>query len=478
MKTNVFKFLALSVALGLCQITYAGQLVQIDDELRHTLEVLKLQGVISLDTSTWPISSEAIESALNQAHPQTSTEQRLINQVKQQLSQKDSSTLQLVTNINGDKRAVVSGFDNSPNTVTPFGITISHSYNDDNLDYKIQGTLNVEDDEPSKRSNLDGSYIGTKLGNHRLAFGSVPVWWGNGVDGSLIRSDAARPVTGFLLQRANNTPINFPVLSKLGNFNYQVTAGQLQDYQAVPHTKLIGMRASFQPHDAFQIGASRSIMWGGDNKSESLKSLGKALTGKYDNGGESEDPSNQIAGIDAQLNLKPLVNLPMSLYGELIGEDEAGGLPSKQAYLAGVKGCFAVNQYPWLWHAEWANTHYDLDKTNIIYGHSIYTDGYYQKGLPLGHPIGGDGEIISVGVSGNIDDSNKMAVKYANANVNESNQRINAAFPTQQKLDVVELSLQHDFRPTQSVRLGLWGKRDKVASDHEIGGQLVYTQQF
>ena len=236
MTNKTVKYLSLGVLLGLSQLSQAGQLIQIDSELRQTLEILKINGVLNVDISTWPISSEAIQTALSQAQPKSNSDKMLLNQVKQKLEANDVSKLQIVSNVNGDERAVFSGFNTEGNTVTPLGVSISHSHAGDNIDYKIQGTLNVEDDEPSKSSNLDGSYIGTKLGNHRLAFGSIPVWWGNGVDGSLIRSDAARPVTGFLMQRANNSPINFPVLSKLGNFNYQITAGQLQDYKAEPHT--------------------------------------------------------------------------------------------------------------------------------------------------------------------------------------------------------------------------------------------------
>lgn len=483
MQLNNIKFLKLPLAISvalLCSFSaQAGQLVQIDSDLRQTLEVLKLNGVLNVDMSTWPVSPEAIETALSQAKPKSDSDKLLLGKVKQKLEANDVSKLQIVSNINGDERAVFSGFNTEGNTATPLGVSFSHSHAGENIDYKIQGTLNVDDDEPSKLSNLDGSYIGTKLGNHRLAFGSIPVWWGNGVDGSLIRSDAARPVTGFLMQRANNSPINLPVLSKLGNFNYQITAGQLQDYQAVPDAKLIGMRASFQPHEAFQIGASRTLLWGGDGRDESLKSLGKALTGRYDNTYNTPtDISDQIAGIDAQLNLKPLVNLPVSVYGEFIGEDEAGGLPTKKAYLAGLKGTIPLFQQPWLWHAEWANTYYDLDKTNIIYGHSIYTDGYYQKGLPLGHPIGGDGEIISVGLSGNINANNQLGLKYANAKVNQSNQVINAAFPTKQDLDIVEADWKHKYNDKTSVKLGVWGKKDSISDDKDVGGNLVLEYSY
>ena len=45
-----------------------------------------------------------------------------------------------------------------------------------------------------------------------------------------------------------------------------------------------------------------------------------------------EDRSNQIAGFDARLNLQSLINAPVGIYGQYVGEDEAGLLPSKNVF--------------------------------------------------------------------------------------------------------------------------------------------------
>ena len=62
MQLNNIKFLKLPLAISmalLCSFSaQAGQLIQIDSELRQTLEILKLNGVVNVDISTWPISSE------------------------------------------------------------------------------------------------------------------------------------------------------------------------------------------------------------------------------------------------------------------------------------------------------------------------------------------------------------------------------------------------------------------------------------
>ena len=68
-------------------------------------------------------------------------------------------------------------------------------------------------------------------------------------DGSLIRSDAARPVAGFMLQRADQSPFETPWLSWIGRWQYQLSAGQLSQYSSVPHTKLIGARFTMMPTD-------------------------------------------------------------------------------------------------------------------------------------------------------------------------------------------------------------------------------------
>ena len=96
----------------------------------------------------------------------------------------------------------------------------------------------------------------------------------------------------------------------------------------------------------------------------------------------------------------------------------------------------------------------------------------------LGHPIGGDGEIISVGLSGHIDAKNQLGFKYANAKVNQSNQVINSAFPTKQDLDIVEADWKHKYNDKTSVKLGIWGKKDSISDDKDAGGNLVLEYSY
>ncbi|WP_228745664.1 capsule assembly Wzi family protein, partial [Klebsiella pneumoniae] len=50
------------------------------------------------------------------------------------------------------------------------------------------------------------------------------------------------------------------------------------------------------------------------------------------------EPGNQLAGFDFKFKLEPTLGWPVSLYGQMIGEDEAGFLPSANTFLGGVEG--------------------------------------------------------------------------------------------------------------------------------------------
>ncbi|MFW3379870.1 capsule assembly Wzi family protein, partial [Glaesserella parasuis] len=103
--------------------------------------------------------------------------------------------------------------------------------------------------------------------------------WGPGHDGSLIRGDASRPVYGFTAQRAEQKAFESKWLSWIGPWQYQAFAGQLDDYTAVPDAKLLGFRLTAQPLPYLELGASRTLQWGGEGRSQSWDSLWNAIKG-------------------------------------------------------------------------------------------------------------------------------------------------------------------------------------------------------
>ncbi|HEY4714591.1 MAG TPA: capsule assembly Wzi family protein [Aquirhabdus sp.] len=469
------KKLSLMIAIGLCACALeanAAGLIAPNMDLRQDLAWLSDRGVISLSLSTWPMSQEEIESSLASARPSTARESHTIARIQQQL-------LGLKTN------AFVSAQASTGNQEFPHAfaqssysdqsLSLGGRYSADNVDVRLQG--NVEGNQQiadHSRVNVQGSYAAVKAWNQWLSVGQVSQWWGPGYDGSLIRSDAARPVTGLILQRADQSPFETRWLSWMGRWQYQLSAGQLAQYQSVPNAKLLGARFTMSPTPYLELGASRVIQWGGEGRPQSLSSLFDAITGTRDNFlGTGHDPANQLGEFDFKLKLQPLVGLPSSIYGQLTGEDESGGLPSKHAYLLGLEGhsiwdnIGAVN-----WHLEGVNTFSEQNIKNIMYRHGTYKDGYYQQGYPLGHALGGDGKMISGAAEVVLYNGHRLNTRLFYAQVNAGNQTENQAFPKSDTLKGFSVGWSGIISTKLKLGTTMWYTQGKHDSDAGVAINL------
>ena len=157
-----------------------------------------------------------------------------------------------------------------------------------------------------------------------------------------------------------------------------------------------------------------------------------------------------------------ILKLPVSLYGQAVGEDEAGGLPSRKLYLAGVDFASSFKNMPYSVYAEWADTRTNGDVRGYTYNHSVYTDGFYQHGYPLAYPIGGDGEMYSVGGGIRFDSMNRLSGRVLYTKVNQSNLAINQAFPQEDKIKALDLTWTHYLKPDIPLKINGW------ISDSEI----------
>jgi hypothetical protein len=460
----VKKSLYIALFSAVSATTFAQGLVLNDANLRTDLNWLNQQGVIQISTSTWPLSGDEIQHALSQAKVSNNTQQKVINSVLNVL-QTDNETVKLGLHADTDIKTIPQTF--ADNQKSQYQASVELNAGGDNWDAKLR--VNAEKDpliDHGHDANVEGSYIAGKLWNQWVVAGQIPTYWGSGHDGSLIRGDASRPVYGVTAQRAVQNAFETKWLSWIGPWQYQAFAGQLDDYKAVPDAKLIGLRLTARPFPALEIGASRAIQWGGDGRPESLSSLWDAFTGRKDNGGTGKvDPSNQIAGFDGRLSLQPLLDVPVSLYGQFVGEDEAGGLPAKYMYLGGVDFSSSYNNMPYQLYAEWADTRTNGEIRSISYTHTIYKDGYYQHGFPLGHAIGGDGQIYSVGGDIRFDVINRLSGRVLYTKVNQSNLAINNAFPQQDTLKGLDLTWTHYLKPTIPLKVNGW------VSDSDLNGR-------
>jgi len=469
------KFSAL-VATGLltCALTsHASGLVAPDADLRSDLAWLSDRGVINVSLSTWPLSQEEITKVLSLAKPVTNTEKRVIDRVQQRVSA-IKSQVRITGYTSTDKPGTPQGFGQTPYADHRLGVAASQSgeFWDINLQGNVEGNQRVSD---GSRFNLNGSYAAVKVWNQWLSFGEISQWWGPGYDGSLIRGDATRPVAGFSLQRADQSPFETPWLSWMGRWQYQLFAGQLAQYTPVPNTKLLGARFTLMPTDFLELGASRVMQWGGDGRPQSWNSFWKGAIGKdNDDSGQRNDPGNQLAGFDFKLKLQPLIGAPVSLYGQLIGEDEAGYLPSQNTFLLGLEGHPEWGTSTLNWSLEGADTRANMSRKGYVYNHASYTDGYYQQGYPLGHAMGGDGTILSGRLELVQEDGQRWSTRLVYAKVNPESLRINKAFPKSDTLKGIQAGWGYNFDSKVKFDTSVWYTHSKTNTNDDVGASLGF----
>lgn len=461
------KSLYIALFASLSFPVFAQGLVLNDENLRTDLNWLNQQGVIQISTSTWPMSGDEIQRALSQAKISNNTQQKVVNSIVNAL-QADNATVKVGLHAGTDLKTVPQAF--GDNQKSQYQAAVELNAGGENWDAKLR--VNGEKDpliDNGHDANVEGSYIAGKLWNQWVIAGQIPTYWGPGHDGSLIRGDASRPVYGVTAQRAVQNAFETKWLSWIGPWQYQAFAGQLDDYKAVPDAKLIGLRFTAQPLPYLELGASRAIQIGGKGQPNSFKAYWNAMIGS-DNGCDDngcvgdKNASNQIAGFDGRLQLQPLLNVPVSLYTQFVGEDEAGGLPAKYLYLAGADFSSSYKNMPYQLYAEWADTRTNGEVRGISYSHHQYTDGYYQHGFSLGHAIGGDSQMYSVGGDIRFDTMNRLNGRVIYAKLNQSNLAINAAYPKEDNIKGLDLTWTHYLKPTIPLKVNGW------VSDSDLNG--------
>jgi len=444
----------------------AQNLYMNDLRLKADIDWLNTQGVTQISTSTWPLTANEIERGLLGAQLTTPVQQQVVQSIRTRLSQDRESLVKATgeLSIQTDRQQLPQSFgdDKLAGQQLSGSVGLSEANWEFNLQANVKNDELIDDDSDV---SFEGSYLAGMAANQWLVAGKIPTWWGPGHDGSLIRGDASIPVTGFTIQRDTQTAPDYKYLNWVGPWQYQLFAGQLEDYEAIPDAKLFGARLTASPWGWLEVGASRTFMWGGEGRPDSIGSFGDAILGTKDNGGrEGGDPANQLGGFDAKVQLASLINVPASVYAQYIGEDEAGGLPAKNMYLAGVDYASAVYGKPYQLYAEYTDTRTSGEVRGVSYDHGTYTDGYYQQGYPLGYALGGDTESVAVGGRLWLDGRNFIHAKLQHAKVNQSGEldsrtgeADNQAFPRTDKLTAIDVSWEHQLQPMTKVKTRVWG---------------------
>lgn len=227
--------------------------------------------------------------------------------------------------------------------------------------------------------------VALDLGPFEFSAGRQSLWWGQGRHGSLVLTNNAAPLD--MVRIHTPSPLLLPWIFRfLGPFRFDLFWSRLEAERVVPEPYFAGLRLNFKPLPWFEIGASRTVLFGGDGQPDiKAGDFITILAGKNLSG--SEDTSNQLAAIDFRLRLPFLWGA--ELYHEWGGEDEAQGFFANMCRLYGLYLPRIEPTGRLSLRAEFADLAHIDDNSPAWYRHGIYRSGYTYNEKLLGHHAGG-----------------------------------------------------------------------------------------
>lgn len=476
--------LALGLAGGL-QTALAGPFVPAGDAaLRADIELLADHGFLGGPVSTWPLAWGPLLADLEGVNGDSDLPPHVAHALERVL---DAAHRETAT---GDLRvsAVLAGAE-KPMRIRSFAATPRESaeagagldWTGDRFTVQLNGQL-VDSPDDGEEVRADGSLIGIALGNFAFAASTLDRWWGPGWDGSLILSHNARPIPALTIDRNFTDAFESRWLSWIGPWDLSVMMGQMEKERAVPDARFFGVRFNFRPLASLEIGLSRTAQWCGEDRPCDFSTFVDLLAGR-DNRGDgiatSNEPGNQLAGVDLRWSLAQF-RLPIAVYGQFIGEDEAGGFPSRYLAQLGAKGAgLAGNRWSYRWFGEVTDTScgfYESDDNfNCAYNHGIYQTGYRYRGRAVGHGADNDARLLSVGLMliGEAGTRWNVLARYGELNRGGAPDARHSLTPVSEDLASLDVSWTRGFR-YGVIELGAGAER---TADTDFRGYLQWRTE-
>lgn len=263
--------------------------------------------------------------------------------------------------------------------------------------------------------SFDQSFIDYSYRNLTFGVGKINRNWSFSPHTSLILSENARPMdSAYLTIRNQKKPTNF-LFSWVGPWSFETFNASPSNSDGIKDSMLLGIRATIEPVNNLKLEIAKTSQWGGVGYKKNISALIAAIGG---NTNDHEHANiNQLAGFGFSYTI-PKNGFPLRLYGQLMGEDEAGGLPSCYMYLLGLElqpvNASLISKFG----VEIIDTRIDFSTNgncgpNTAYNHAPYK--YTNYNTPLGVPIGSEGKSINLWGTSNL--SSNIDIDYSIENI-------------------------------------------------------------
>jgi Capsule assembly protein Wzi len=462
------------MSVGGIAVTNADPLVPPGDvALRHDIQLLADQGIIKGPVTSWPLSWNAILADIDRSDSEGELPDTLLLALARvrERARRETETHEPAFSAKAsaaEHPLRVRSFADTPRDSGEVGAGLS--WTGDRFSVRFEGQV-VASPEDGKDYRADGSMLGLTLGNYTFAAGTMDRWWGPGWDGSLILSNNARPIPAITIDRNGTDAFGTRWLHWLGPWDMSILFGRLESVTG--NARFFGLRVNFRPWPSLELGLSRTAQWCGEDRPCGVDTFTDLFLGR-DNRGDGgidldNEPGNQLAGVDFRWNASTL-GLPLTIYGQLIGEDEAGGFPSRHIGQAGIEGSGTLKSWSYRLFGEYAATtcgFYKADEIfNCAYNHAIYRTGYRYRGRSIGHGADNDSSLLSAGVFLVDARGNGWSAILRRGELNYGGDPDPGNLLTATPQDIVELQVSHRrfFRYGQ-IEIGVGAERvDDIAS--------------
>jgi hypothetical protein len=449
-----------------------------DARLRHDLQLLADAGIVRAPLTAWPVSWGEIARDLAAVPDAASLPPHLARAFTRVKRATGAGGPGFEARVSGSAEPPrLRRFSDAPREEGE--IEGALQYAGEVFAARLQATAvaDPDDDEPVRP---DGSYVAAVMGNWMLSAGWIDRWWGPGWEGSLILGTNQRPIPALTLERNYSDPFESRWLAWLGQWRLAIGYGLLDDEREdYPNAHFFSMRLTWKPHDRVEIGLSRTAQLCGDGRDCGWSTFWDMFTGNDNDQALADQPGNQLAGIDLRWSLPWL---PVALYGQAIGEDEANAMPSQYLGLVGAEVWGGAGEAAWRVHAEYSDTtcgFYDsAPQYGCAYRSAVYTDGYQYLHRSIGHPTDGDSRQWAVGATWVSGDGSSWQVAAQDAKLNrEGANPVHTLSPVPMRLRSVDVEHRRDWLGGD-LELGV-GYEQRESSEAGIDdGDLRATVQW
>jgi hypothetical protein len=364
-------------------------------------------------------------------------------------------------------------------------IALRASWLGDHFALNLQGTY-VADPDDDQEFRADGSYLGVNFGNFMLSAGYMERWWGPGWDGSLILSTNARPIPSVTLERNYTDPFKAKWLSWIGPWRASIAMGRAES-EGVPVTdvRFFAARVNFKPRPWLEFGLTRTAQWCGGDRTCDWNTFVDMVLGNDNqmaDGVVAEDqPGNQMAGYDMRLR-SPWRVLPLVFHSQWIGEDEAGGLPSKFIALFGLETWGFVRRTAWRVRADYTDTACNFSRQmpefGCAYRNSIYPQGYAYRGRIIGDSMDNDSRRFTLAGMLTLENGDFIGLTLRRAQINRDGGP-HAISDVPLDVDNVELRYSRGWAIGKlNVGLGYEDPATRPGASSGVHGFVVWQQGF